>query len=286
MLEERTFETGSTTINFAEGPTSGRPLVLLHGGSARWQSWGPLLEGLVSTNHVYAPDFRGHGGSSWTPGHYRLLDYASDIGAFLREFVREPASLFGHSMGGEVAMIVAAQWPHLVRSVVVEDAPLSADITRRAIEATRPALLLMRHLAGSTLPVDQLIEKVGELPIDLSHQPNILFGDVASADDLRMYAESMQCHDPAMLDAVLEFEEMHAGYDDGIIARVECPVLILQADPSAGGALLDADVAHALALMPDARCVRFNGLGHSLHLEDPQTVLDVVLPFLESLATP
>ena len=285
MLEERTFETGSTTINFAEGPTNGRPLVLLHGGSARWQFWGPLLEGLVSTNHVYAPDFRGHGGSSWTPGHYRLLDYASDVGAFLREMVREPASLFGHSMGGEVAMIVAAQWPDRIRSVILEDAPLSADVSRRAIESSRPTLLLMRALAGSTLPLEELTQRVGELPVDPSNERNILLGDVASDDDLRMYAESMRQHDPAMLDAVLKFDEMHAGYDDGVAGHVGCPVLILRADPSVGGVLLDADVAHALALMPDARCVRFDGAGHSIHIADPQGVLDVVVPFLDEMGT-
>jgi hypothetical protein len=37
MLTEKTFDTGSLKINFAEGPANGMPLVLLHGGTARWQ---------------------------------------------------------------------------------------------------------------------------------------------------------------------------------------------------------------------------------------------------------
>ena len=180
-------------------------------------------------------------------------------------------------------MIVAAQWPGMVRSVMLEDAPLSADVARRAIAPTGPTLSIFRELAGSTLPIDKLIARVGELPIDTSIERSILLRDVASDDDLRMYAESVRRNDPAMVDAVLEFNQMHAGYDDEVVACVRCPVLILQADPAAGGGLQDADVAHAIELMPIARCVRFDGLGHSIHMEDPQGVVDAVTTFLDEL---
>jgi hypothetical protein len=43
MLKEQTFDTGTVTINYAEGPPSGSPLVLLHSGGDRWQSFLPIL---------------------------------------------------------------------------------------------------------------------------------------------------------------------------------------------------------------------------------------------------
>ncbi len=43
MLTEHRFHTGIVTLNYAEGETLGHPLVLLHGGSARWQGMLPLL---------------------------------------------------------------------------------------------------------------------------------------------------------------------------------------------------------------------------------------------------
>jgi hypothetical protein len=38
------FATGEVRINYAEGPPSGPPFVLLHGGAARWQYGQHLLD--------------------------------------------------------------------------------------------------------------------------------------------------------------------------------------------------------------------------------------------------
>ncbi len=36
MLVERSFEAGEATLNYAEGPDSGPPMVLTHGLTDRW----------------------------------------------------------------------------------------------------------------------------------------------------------------------------------------------------------------------------------------------------------
>ena len=61
MLTEQSFNTGTVTINYAEGGASGQPLLLLHGGSARWQSFLPIIPELGQYWHLYVPDLRGHG---------------------------------------------------------------------------------------------------------------------------------------------------------------------------------------------------------------------------------
>jgi hypothetical protein len=43
MLTEHTFDTGAVIINYAEGGSVRPPLVLLHGGSTRWQSSLPII---------------------------------------------------------------------------------------------------------------------------------------------------------------------------------------------------------------------------------------------------
>ena len=133
-IQESTFEAGSIHINYAEIPRLGTPLVLLHGGSARWQSFETILPDLAATWHIYAPDFRGHGKSSWAPGTYRLQDYADDTIAFLRDCVEEPAYLFGHSLGGMVALLVAARYPAGVRAVAVGDAPLTSQTWQATLQ--------------------------------------------------------------------------------------------------------------------------------------------------------
>jgi pimeloyl-ACP methyl ester carboxylesterase len=91
----------------------GRPLLLLHGfGGAAWNftAMVPLLEG----RRLLVPDLPGHGGSSPLP--------APSLAAFadaVADLLDEPAAVFGHSMGGVVALRLAERHPQLVRSVVL-----------------------------------------------------------------------------------------------------------------------------------------------------------------------
>ena len=61
-------EAGAVTINYAEGPPSGPPLVFLHGGGARWRAYEDVLLELARSVHLFAPDLRGHGHSGRAPG--------------------------------------------------------------------------------------------------------------------------------------------------------------------------------------------------------------------------
>ena len=63
MITEKTFNTEEVAINYAEGPDSGPPLVLLHGTANRWQAFQPIIPALSTRRHIYAPDFRGNGRS-------------------------------------------------------------------------------------------------------------------------------------------------------------------------------------------------------------------------------
>jgi len=108
-IKEQLFSTDTVTINYAEGPASGPPLVLLHGGSGRWQAFESIMPELAQDWRLYAPDLRGHGKSGRAAGRYRLQDYTDDMIAFFGQRVMEPAVVFGHSLGGMVALLLAAQ---------------------------------------------------------------------------------------------------------------------------------------------------------------------------------
>ena len=63
MLTEKSFDTGEIVINFAESDTIGPPLVLLHGATLNWQTFGDFIPALEQRWRLYACDLRGHGGS-------------------------------------------------------------------------------------------------------------------------------------------------------------------------------------------------------------------------------
>ena len=148
MMRERRFHTGMVEINYAEGPPNGRPFVLLHGGAGSWEYGSALVRALEPQWHVYAPDLRGHGKSGHVRGRYRLQDYVADTTSFLGHIVQEPAIVYGHSLGGEVAIMVAAEQPGLVRALIVGDAPLSV-VGHPTEEETHKAMnVLWQSLAG------------------------------------------------------------------------------------------------------------------------------------------
>src|SRR4030066_1039116 len=97
MLKENLFDTGNVKINFAEGPHSGPPLVLLHGLPGRWQEFLAIMPTMSLLWHTYALDFRGQGKSGRAPGHYLSKYYGVDVEQFLEQQVNETAILFGLS---------------------------------------------------------------------------------------------------------------------------------------------------------------------------------------------
>ena len=285
-ITEHSFDTGVVTINYAEGPACGSPLVFLHGGSGRWQSYEGSLPDLAARYHLYAPDFRGHGKSGRVPGRYRLQDFAEDTIAFLRECVTEPAYLFGHSMGGQVALLVAGQIPDYVRAVAVGDSPL----TRRADTSTRSDDELAREaawrdLAGGRLSIDEIAEALKDTPTEMPGRDELVTMREKYGEDSDIYvwvATNLYYNDPDMLAAVVD-GTMTAGYEmEKVLPSILCPVLLLQADPDAGGLMTDAEVERALPLLAQPRHVRFEGAGHWLFQPDPEPVLRAVVEFCES----
>ncbi len=104
------------------GDDAKRMFVLCHGGSAHAHWWDYVAPQLKPYGRVLALDFRGHGRSQWAetygPGHH-----IADLKAYLREYVKRPVVLVGHSMGGEIVQRVAADCPELIVALALVDAP-------------------------------------------------------------------------------------------------------------------------------------------------------------------
>ena len=121
MPEEKTFKGKSTKLNYLDwGSSSAEPLVMLHGGAWSWREYLSLIPSLAQAWHIYAPDFRGNGRSGWVPGSYRLRDFADDNAQFLGQ-LKAPAVLAGHSLGGVVALMLAARCPDRMKALILED---------------------------------------------------------------------------------------------------------------------------------------------------------------------
>lgn len=101
------------------GDVPGAPLVaIVHGAMDRAASFGRVARQLGHL-HLVRYDRRGYGRSAgMAPG--TLDDHVEDLLAILGG---RPATVFGHSIGGVVALIAAQRSPDVVRSVLVYEAP-------------------------------------------------------------------------------------------------------------------------------------------------------------------
>ena len=101
---------------------------------------------------------------------YDLRDYAADTAAFLAGAVGEPAVVYGHSLGAEVAVMAAAMQPGLVRAVVHGDVMFSRD--DRPAPADEDNLQYRLHMAQNELwhrlagrPVAEIAAALRDMPV-------------------------------------------------------------------------------------------------------------------------
>ena len=284
VMNLATFDTAKVKLNYAEGPNAGPALVLLHGGSARWPYFDGIILDLAAHWHVFAPDLRGHGKSGRVAWRYALQDYVEDIGAFLRE-VSGPATLFGHSLGGMVAWMVAGQCPELVTAVVVGDSPLDRDVWKANTDEHKLAQTRSwRALAGGSHSVEEIIVALKDCPATVPGQTRPLRMRDVYADDDGVYAHlapRLYDNDPDMIGVLLEDRDNFlAGYEmETLLPSIHCPVLLLQADPKCGSAMSDVEADRAMTLLPQASHVLFPGLSHLLFIENKTVVLQAVEAF-------
>ena len=100
----------------------GTPVALIHGlsGSSRW--WSRNFEALAERHLVAAVDLVGFGRNRKFFGLPAVLPRFSELTALLARWLEtfgEPVHLVGHSMGGGIAIRLAAERPDLIRSLVL-----------------------------------------------------------------------------------------------------------------------------------------------------------------------
>jgi len=119
-------ETGSVTLRwgrlaYRRTRGEGSPTVLLHPLALDSRMWELALGELGGGRDVIAIDLRGHGSSDWDGEPFTIADLASDVAGLLQSLSIDRCDLAGMSMGGCVAMTLAASQPGLVRNLALCD---------------------------------------------------------------------------------------------------------------------------------------------------------------------
>ena len=116
----QTIDAGGVQFAYRElGPSTGVPVVFLTHLAAVLDNWDPrVVDGIAAEHRVITFDNRGVGASSGSTPK-TIEEMASDAVTFIRALGFDQVDLFGFSMGGMIAQVIAQQQPRLVRKMII-----------------------------------------------------------------------------------------------------------------------------------------------------------------------
>lgn len=148
------------------GTASNPPLILLHGGLGSGEMFGPLLPALAEGRRLVVPDLQGHGRTADIDRPIDIQLMAEDIAALIHRLALPKVDVLGYSLGGGVALFLAARHPDLVRRAII----VSANVRRDAIPAEMLAQQAQVSAAAADFmrdtPMWQLYQRVAPRPED------------------------------------------------------------------------------------------------------------------------
>lgn len=272
---------GHPSLLLAETHTSGPSLLLLHGVTRSHQDFSPLFPLVSHQARVIGLDHRGHGGSQ-RADRYLVVDYVSDAVRALRDVITRPVVILGHSLGAMVAAGVAAALPEQVAGVVLADPPFHGMGKRIAGTSWEALFSGLQTAAQNHTSLEPLTDAIAEIMLPLPDGGWVKMGDVRDRQALRWSAECLAQLDPDLLTPIIQGRWLE-GYDlQAIAAAIRCPVRLLQADPTAGGALSDDECRLFASAAPACEIERFPGVGHLVHWVQPQRVSAAVVAMAEA----
>ncbi len=126
---------GLRTRRLRAGPESGTPILLLHGFGGDLMSWMFNQAELAEDRPVHAVDLPGHGGSQKEVSDGSVAGLAAAVLAYMEAAGLDKAHLVGHSLGGAIAINVAATAAERVTSLtLIAPAGLGREVSQDFIE--------------------------------------------------------------------------------------------------------------------------------------------------------
>lgn len=208
---------------------------------------------------MLALDLRGHGRSERRPASLELDALVEDAGAAAATFELAPV-VVGQSLGGAIAIALAAWAPELVHAAVVVEASPSRDPC--AAREVREWL--------DSWPA----------PFKGREDAERFFGGgacgAAWADGLEETPRGLVSRfDPDVVEELVRAVTKIDLWEDW--QRIECPILVVR---GGRGSLTTAEAKRMAEANPRAWVAAVEAAGHDLHLDDPSGFGTVVEPFL------
>jgi len=251
-------ERDGVRLFFEEREGGSPPFLFVHAWGADHTHFAPQLEYFGGDHRTIAVDLRGHGQSDKPERPYTMEAFADDVAWMCGELRIDRPVVVGHSMGGVVALVLAADFPQLPRALVALDAPI---LPTEQLAAAGPQLT-----AGMRSPAfREVTRQFYSMVAGFDDQP-------ASKERLIDGLASGEQH--VMASAM---EQVFAYDTASAASRCNLPFLYI-----AAGAWV-ADIARLRELCPQLLTGQTVGAGHFHQLEVPEQLNPMIARFVRLL---
>jgi pimeloyl-ACP methyl ester carboxylesterase len=244
---------------------AGEPLLLIAGFACDVSIWSLIASRLTSKYQVITFDNRGVGRSSAPDQPYTIAEMAEDVSALLDQLGVRSAHVAGHSMGGQIAQVLAIANPEKVRSLILLASGARINEHNRAIIETwgkLPQLVDRRTAAQLSLPWIYT-PRFYARPGAISQIIDIILGNPFPSTPHGIFHQSR---------AISRYD----GTDR--LGEICCPTLVVAAQEDI---LLPGPHSDELVrAIPDAELVVLQETGHGFLIESPEAVAQTMLAFL------
>lgn len=231
------------------------PLVFVHGVACHRGFWTSQVRRLAGKHRVLVVDLRGHGDSDAPEQRYTMPGFADDVLWMCSRLEIVRPVVVGHSLGGLVALELAACPQHLRAAVLIDSVLLPGDSRAAAVSQ------LIGGLRG------------GEAEKTLREYFATFFGPHDNPRRVAWILDQAVRTQPHVTSSVWE-ESLQSWNDAEALQRSAVPLLYLDAGT------VNADLERAVELCPALLIGRTIGSGHFSPLEVPDQINAMLERFL------
>ncbi|HZO36754.1 MAG TPA: alpha/beta hydrolase [Solirubrobacteraceae bacterium] len=242
---------------------AGEPLLLIQGMSGNHEHWGErFLELLERDFDVIAYDHRGVG---WSPGiekSFTIAELADDAAVLLDRLGVDRAHVLGISMGGMVAQELALNHPERVRT-----------LTLGCTYAGGPEGILADAEVFAPM-VNALRDGDRDGAIRASWEANVSAAFSADAEAYALFHATALRKPTALRVLMLQMRAIAAHDTHLQLAEITAPTLIIHGSEDRMLPVVNGEAISRA--MPEARFVRYDGVGHMFWIEQPDRTAELV----------
>ena len=268
----------NTSIAYVEQGSGDQTLIFIHGLGSYLPAWNKNLPELAKHYRSIAIDLPGYGKSSKGNYEFSMTYYAQIIKEFIEKKNLDNIVLVGHSMGGQIALTAALQYPEVVEKLILV-APAGFETFNKGQRKWLSNVMTLD--AVRLTPVDQIQTNLAYNFYNMPEDAEFMFTDrvaMRTAEGFDGYCYAVSRSVKGMVDQpIYEF-----------LPRIEQPTLAIFGanDNLIPNRFLNAGrtekyAKDGISKMPNGTLIMLEKTGHFAQFENSEAVNSHIIEFLK-----